>query len=461
MRNLNPDRFGRQITFFPSLTKPHKYFYYPQCSETTAGAIINRHSPKITREYDSTGISKLYKHIRKFVCHPRPMEYEEYCRSMTPTSKVNMYLRELEHLETRGHKAVVCPFTKIEKMTTEKYKPPRLIQARHPSFNIMYGRYIKPLENYVTKSGPFHYNFGKGNYDQIALKIQKLKRKYKFFTELDHDSFDSRVTQQMLTLTHKFYQACYFHSKELRNLSKQTLVNRCIDRHGQKYVVHGTRMSGDVDTSFGNCLINYAILKQVLKEMSIDGDIIVNGDDSIIFTNQALDIELTQKILLKYNMESKMQPSHQNIHRVDFCRTRFVYRSSGTPTMMFDQSRLYKTFGMTFRLLSNYRQYIKELTFCHMCINQNVPTWFAWARCFDISGVTEKNIRHVDQNIIRLMERQSTTEVSSSEYTMSMFEAYPDILYWHHKIINLQKNIKKIYTMIVINHEAKKLAISY
>jgi len=51
----------------------------------------------------------------------------------------------------------IRPFTKLEKMTTDKYKPLRMIQARDITFNIKYGRFIKPLENKVTKVGVLTY----------------------------------------------------------------------------------------------------------------------------------------------------------------------------------------------------------------------------------------------------------------------------------------------------------------
>lgn len=388
------------------------------------------------------------------------MEYEEYCRSMGSPAKINAYLRELENLETRSYRTTICPFTKIEKMNFDSYKPPRMIQSRHMSFNIMYGRYIKPLETVITKTGRFNYNFGKGTYDQIAQKVAKLKKKYNYFTEIDHDAFDSRVTQQMLSLTHKFYQSCFYHNKELNKLSKATLNNRCKDRHGQTYDVVGTRMSGDVDTSFGNCLINYAILKQVLAELNIEGDCIVNGDDSIIFTNQPIDIVKAQQILAKYNMESKIKPSSSNIHQVEFCRTKFVYRSDGTPTMMFDQERLYRFFGMTFRCLDNYSRYIDEIIYCHMMININIPTHYAWKELVK-EGFEPSGLRRIDLNVRRLLERESKNQLSTPEYTISMFEAYPNILRTHHKINTITRRIRKSINLVVINHDLKQIAVSY
>ncbi|KAJ8666906.1 hypothetical protein QAD02_008568 [Eretmocerus hayati] len=176
-----------------------------------------------------------------------------------------------------------------------------MIQARHITFNIEYGVYIKALEDSLSKDK----HFGKGNYLDIGSKIRKFLTKYSHYTEADHSSFDAHITEEQLKLTHTFYQYCFYHDRKLRALSKKTLRNSCSTRDGVKYKVNGTRMSGDVDTSLGNSLINYAIIEQVLLELGIDGDCIVNGDDSIIFTNQPIPQERAQDLFRKYNQENQ------------------------------------------------------------------------------------------------------------------------------------------------------------
>lgn len=154
-----------------------------------------------------------------------------------------------------------------------------MIQARDTSFNIMYGRFIKPLELRVTKYAKNKKNFGKGNYDEVARRIMQHRNKWKYYTEIDHKTFDAHVTVDMLKLTHRFYIHCYpDHERELRLLANKTLTNKCRSRNNDKYVVKGTRMSGDVDTAFGNSLLNYGILKEALSMMNMRCDAIVNGD---------------------------------------------------------------------------------------------------------------------------------------------------------------------------------------
>lgn len=115
-------------------------------------------------------------------------------------------------------------------MKISKYKAPRMIQARHISFNIQYGKYIKPLEQYVTKKHKLALHFGKGTPNEIAERIYKLSNKWNYKTEGDHSTFDAHITKEMLQLTHKYYQACFGGDSFLSKLSKRTINNTCKSR---------------------------------------------------------------------------------------------------------------------------------------------------------------------------------------------------------------------------------------
>nr|QTJ63608.1 RNA-dependent RNA polymerase [Megalopteran tombus-related virus] len=381
---------------------------------------------------------------------------------MVQSTRRQMYHRYCDDLESGCRvRSYIQPFTKIEKMTTAKYKPPRMIQARHVTFNIEYGKYIKPLEEQITKVGRFKHNFGKGNYDEIAKRITKLKRHYKYFTELDHDSFDAHVTMELLKLTHTFYQSCYMHNKELRHLSKKTYFNNCISREGDRYKVKATRMSGDVDTSLGNSLINYAILKELLHQLSISGDVIVNGDDSIIFTNEPIDNKKALAILRKMNMETKLSNSSCDIHKIEFCRTKYVIRDDGTPTMMMNPQRITEMYGMTNSNV-DYMQYLIEVATCNAYINSNTPYGIHWARAFNITIDKTKMpvFKVLDRSIIRLVERELSSPVSGTDITQSMYVAWHDLdkyITMIYKFIHFR--IPKINFDIHINHDTKKLVV--
>lgn len=373
-----------------------------------------------------------------------------------------MYLSRLaEYMQNHKIPAIVTPFTKIEKMKTNKYKAPRMIQARHPVFNIHYGAYIKPLEHMIL-SRKTHIHFGKGDYDLIAQKINKLRNKYTWYTEGDHKTFDAHVTTEALKLTHKFYQSCYNHDRKLRELSKRTLNNICISRHEDKYKIKGTRMSGDVDTSIGNSLINYAILMWLLDELGITGDAIVNGDDFILFTKEEIPIDLAATMFRRVNMETELLPSTQNIHQVEFCKSKFVITPEGNFTMMANPSRSIETFGMTHRVHVDRQSFIHDVAICHAYINSNNPIGLAWAKKFNITIDKTKipNLCDIDPKLKYALQIHISTNISSGEITESMYLSYPDLDYWLNKLNTI--DIRKQYPnqAITVNHDTETLCLN-
>nr|QTJ63684.1 RNA-dependent RNA polymerase [Odonatan tombus-related virus] len=348
--------YGRSIFYFPSVQKPDEYIYYPNSSDTTYAALSKRHLPVILPEYIPSLSRKLYKHIKPFV-KPTKKFSRDYYISTLPRDKQKLYQQTAKWMDDNHnkHSPVITPFTKIEKMT-RKYKAPRLIQARHPTFNIKYGCYIKPIEIDIKN----HVQFSKGNYRMMAMKINEMKKKYKYYTEIDHTTFDAHVTVEHLRLTHMFYSACHGPNAELRQLSKQTIRNNGKTRDKIKYKVRGTRMSGDVDTSLGNSLINYAIIKQGLEHLKIKGDVIVNGDDSIIFSDNPIDVTKITQIMKYYNMETKCKETTTNIYNVEFCQHKLIITNDGVHSMMPNTARVLNRFGMTYKTIDSYHAYLLE-----------------------------------------------------------------------------------------------------
>lgn len=458
------------MPYHHALFRPEKsrWYYYPACTATTYAAYVNRHKPVVLPEYKPELTPSLYKHIKKFKVQASRWSLDEYCDRMTGKEKFyrdNLaFYRQRHRIPTH-----VTPFTKIEKLSTKKYKAPRMIQGRHPIFNIHYGSFIKPIEKMVMY-GRYSRNFGKGDYTMQAAKIIRMCKKYKYYTEADHSTFDAHVTVEQLQMTHIFYQACYLHNQELRELSRKTLINKCIGRNGESYIVRGTRMSGDVDTSLGNSLINYAIIMEVLATMGLEGDCIVNGDDSIIFTNEPVDIERAAKHFKTFNMDTKLLPSVEDIHQVEFCQTRLVFNSAGIPTMMMNPKKSVQKFGMTYTVEDkNYHQYIYEVALCNAMLSASSSLGHHWAKAFNIDLATRfdyefKFLEHIQK--IKLQEL-APPNCDSIENTLSQYIAYPkydkyiNYIYelariYHSRSYNPHKTLDKL---IVIDHINKVLEV--
>lgn len=375
----------------------------------------------------------------------------------------------------------ITPFTKVEKVSATKYKAPRMIQARDLTFNIEYGRYVKPLELRLGKRD----QFGKGNFDQIGSKIARLKKTYRYATEADHKTFDAYVTKEHLKLTHKFYQSCYMHDRELRQLSKRTLKNRCKTREGDKYTVHGTRMSGDVDTSLGNSLVNYAVIMGVLEKLGLKGEAIVNGDDSIIFTHEPIDLLAASQAFSGFGFVTEMKPSVEKLEDVEFCRCKCVINNDGRCTLLMNPRRLYDIYGMTYKQLSNYQEYLLEVLVAYAIINKNTSLGKHYSDLYQRATFGKKpdfnmQFKHLDKALVRNVMKQRESQADDSRtINNSMLWAWPDAFMnfeedmrrWRHRLqmvlsmpkINSEdlRRRGKVWAITYINHDAATVEHQY
>jgi len=231
------------------------------------------------------------------------------------------------------------PKDDLEMGTPEK--APRAIQYRHPVFALEQGRFTKPIEAWfyklhdefdtiiVAKSDPF----------TIAAQLQKKASCFAnpVFLMLDASKFDSCVDKLWL----KFILSCYlklfpkrFHRAIIR-LWSQTWVNRGSTRKGLRYKTDGTRMSGDMDTSLGNSLIMWLMLKFYLEKSEVRGSIMVNGDDSLIVVESSSLERLRQPdnfvVFFDFGFRMKFEVAYC-IEQAEFCQSRWIETDYG-PTM--------------------------------------------------------------------------------------------------------------------------------
>lgn len=220
-------------------------------------------------------------------------------------------------------------------------------------------------------------------------------------------------------------------------------------------------MSGDVDTSLGNSLINYALLSGILHECGVHVfDIIVNGDDSVIFSNVPIPTEKFIKIAKKYNMESKAQPSTDNIHTTEFCRTKYVIKPDGTPTMFYNPERAIKIFGMHYRHTEDDDSFLYQTAYANSIMQSNTMIgqyWFQLSEFIASSrDVKTKDLSYLTRDeTIRLHEFGPAQEWN--EFTQSMYMA------WGDEIIYFLNNIHKLLCngttplRFIIDHMAKTI----
>lgn len=227
-------------------------------------------------------------------------------------------------------------FVKPDKYDSKviKEKAPRAIQFRHPRYNILLMRYIKAIEEHMTRvhlggvSKTRVFVKGLNPEERAELFLHKTSRFINpVFAEADHAKFDSTIIDLWLQASHNKYLRM-IPSKFFAKLLKMKIRNVGVTKHGIRYRTRGTRMSGDADTSCGNGMINGDAIYYVLYKSGITKyDIMIDGDDSIII--------LEKEDLAKFNAAwfatlgfiTKLI-IRQDIRKVEFCQSQLVLGST-------------------------------------------------------------------------------------------------------------------------------------
>jgi len=256
-----------------------------------------------------------------------------------------IYQKAADSLLTRGvekRDAVIKAFVKAEFINSDD-KPdpdPRVISPRDPRYNVEVGKYLRPVEHRIY--GAIARIFGeptvlKGyNAQQIGNIFERKWNSYRspVAIGLDASRFDQHVSVEALKWEHSVYNGI-FHSSELRKLLKWQLHNEVVGycRDGKlKYVTEGCRMSGDMNTALGNCLIMCALVHCYLQTRGIQGSLCNNGDDCTVIierSNLAKFQGGLSEWFLEMGFNMKVEEPVYEIEGIEFCQTHPIFTPGG------------------------------------------------------------------------------------------------------------------------------------
>lgn len=249
----------------------------------------------------------------------------------------SLMLDPLVHADAR-----IQSFVKAEKFDPHaKENPdPRMIQARSPRYNLVVAKYLRPVEHFIYnlcgKSGLREVAKGLNAQERASLLISKFQR----FDDpvcigLDASRWDKHVDLSVLQLEHGFYQSIFPNSPELQRILSWQCENKCRTSSGVKYTCVGGRMSGDVNTALGNCLLMVAMMRAACRGLGLSNyELLDDGDDCLVVVERGdvnkLD-RLPQKFL-DFGQELKLETVVDDVHDVEFCQSRVVF--NGTRAVM-------------------------------------------------------------------------------------------------------------------------------
>lgn len=406
----------RVFTIVPGFSPNHNIGVYNNCVDTVERAFVERYflckvGSRFEPALQSSDGQYSTKHMRRFrqVClsHlprlPR-LTYQE-CLDLFPAKKRKVYEDAYNSFASVGpvtkRDSTLSSFVKFEKQDVGK--APRVINPRSPRFNLEVATYLKHLEHHIFKA--INKSFGgrtkatviKGFDADVAGEI--LSAKWHQFKRpvavgLDATKFDMHVTPSALRYEHSFYTK-YWGSSRLAELLSWQLTNKgcakCDDGRVE-FSMNGTRCSGDINTSLGNCIIMCSLIYAFAKEKGIDVELANNGDDCVVFLEEA-DLEKFQEDLDSWFQTKGFRMTVEEpvfeLEQVEFCQTHPVC-VDGAYRMIRNPLTCLRKDVMCLRPIMNdmtFRKWLYAVGAGGVELNSGVPVLQSFYNCLKGNGV--------------------------------------------------------------------------
>lgn len=267
--------------------------------------------------------------------HSLPISVDQFCGSYQG-QKRRRYEAAAASLEVKPlgrNDSFPSVFIKSEKWFDTKAG--RLISARNPRYNLALGLYTQPIEHLVYRA--IDQVFGSATIMKGYTPERRAAVIEGHWSALDDpvavgqdfSKFDQHISVPALQYEHGFYDTCYSDPELARLLAWQlgtTCYSTLLDGK-VVYKVKGGRMSGDMNTAMGNCIISAALIWAYAMEQGIRIRAIVDGDDSVTFMERR-DLERYQAGIAPWMLRKGFilvseEPVYE-IHQVEFCQAKYT-----------------------------------------------------------------------------------------------------------------------------------------
>lgn len=248
-----------------------------------------------------------------------------------------------------GKEAITSGFVKVEKterpcgnalyegLGTQKEPVPRLINPRTPRFNSILGCYTIACEHQV------YHNIGKlfgmpciakgMNFTERAALLRTMWESFDdpVFVGQDASRFDQHTGRLALSLDHDVLKVHFPGDKVLPWLLKKQMENVMYGRSPDGEIradLGAMRMSGDMNTALGNCVISSALIYQWIKSRNIHAYAIVDGDDAgAIMERKDFDAYMlgAREYFLEHGYNMVIEEPVDVFERIVFCQTQPVW----------------------------------------------------------------------------------------------------------------------------------------
>lgn len=263
----------------------------------------------------------------------------------------------------------IAAFVKLEKFS--EMKAPRMILGRNPKFNILYAKYVQPLERAFFELEEV---CNKCNYAQCGEKFGKLKGGW--YIENDMSKFEaSQRIEMLLNIEYRLYKRFFPHDDTFDKLFAAKVIKKIRTANGVFIKFIGCRGSGDMDTSLGNGVLNYVACRYFQIYNGIDGfGLMLKGDDSVMGAPSGrVDYKNT---FINFGFDAKLVV-RKVASDVEFCSGKFIMT---TPSVYYYVQNLNKILSniptiINNRFFTSMADYFYSLGYMYSVIYKGIPVY--------------------------------------------------------------------------------------
>jgi hypothetical protein len=220
------------------------------------------------------------------------------------------------------------------------------------------------------------------------------------FVGLDASRFDQHVSDVALEWEHQIYinSFKYGRNKLAQLLSWQVdNVGRCFLPDGRiKYRVRGRRMSGDMNTSLGNCLLMSSMVHAYMRQKQIPCSLANNGDDCVLIFEKK-HLKRTSDLsdwFAEMGFKMVREDPLYDIRQVPFCQVNVLtspdHNICVRDPIVATSKDLHSAFSFTHQF--QFTQWLSSVGMCGRLSNSGVPILEQFYKCFPDVTVTDKTM---------------------------------------------------------------------
>jgi len=342
--------------------------------------------------------------------------------------------------------ARVKMFVKFEKLSPAKVNPdPRAIQFRDAKYCVAVARFLKPCEHplyQVRGDGryfPASRFIGKGlsQVDRAKLLVKKMRNfSAPCVVSLDASRFDQHVSRELLQVEHSVYLGMC-PDPEFRELLTWQLNNQGVTSRGIRYHTRGKRMSGDMNTALGNCVLMTLMVSAFMSGKKYD--MLDDGDDCLLIIEEE-ELEWVEanaySAFLDFGMEIKVENISTTIEGVEWCQSHPIQFTPGEYKFVRHPRKVLSTAMGGVKYVDSdkaRRKLLNTIGMAEMVLNLGVPVLQSFAQammrnantldaielqeCDPMYYRVVHELKHMDMKQLRRLNPQPINDTARESFT--------------------------------------------